>query len=842
MNCKRYSIKETVQTWGGGLSWLCAIIVGWAFIGLSIQFLDELAIMSFSLNDNDAWLSTFAVLLGGSLASWCWICYRTILSPEPAWQKTLWIASFGAGVWWLGASPMFDRSMNYLTRFEYPGAALYHAAHGAAVFSLLGSIWLAHPLVQQIQWSQQKQVYWSPASSIWFNRWVLRGIAFFVVLYGGRVLLPLFSRRIEEPWNYELCHIEHFTKLLLVSVLMLIPFRVLALVNRVWFQFLVWPIFLAGLAMLVYWLWSLAPMVFFESPQRAAQLSSVFLMAFVGVLSSQFWTMNILGFRIVVPRSCKRSAVNETSNEIRVPINRQTRALAYVGTIFVLMTSLTGLTVFRNEIYLASYYVESSNHWNVSRLFAKCQAMCRAHPISDEDFAAWELTGTPLSLEWRNSIRMLVSKSLAESPDWEAFREITEQELPIRFHYVYPISNATEFAANADMPLIKFDQAKRPLYEYVRMNSKYQQIPKKLVVIGGVVTNADMDLLPIPNLEFVGCHFLSDFHWLPTKSKPSRALVFRDCTFEASSFAALTNARTQQRTFVWTDHEHLQLDPARLIDAVLNGVEVEFPNASRDWTPDWLASSVTNTKTTIKLDDSASGRRLNFALPWEFLLGDSPIPPLLSGNIRTDDLGRIVGICWYGFGKRDIPTEDPWKLRERNFEVPWLVISGQELTLDAEPRLTTLLEIIQKSRFIEFVDIVDPKSLDWLSQIDFQSASRPTIVQNANSPLPAAGLVYLPWVESVAIEISNTGTVGDAERVEPAANTDGVEVPDSQKQIIEAYAAWLPALKKLILLTDSESQPSSYEWISKTTGKSIAVELVPSKPTGTWRSSLGLGE
>ncbi len=812
------------------------------FIGLSIQCLDEFAIMSHVLDGNEAWLLSLALLLGGSLAFWLWICYRTVLSPEPPWQRALWIAAFGVGCWLLGSSPMFEHGIGLGQSSDYRRVPLNNAAHGAAAFSLLGSIWLAHPLVQQIQLSQERQVYLKPSSSIWLNRWVFRGLVLLVVVFAGRVLLPLWLRSSHEAWQFELCQPEHFAKLLLVSVLALIPLRVLALVNRVWFQFLVWPVLLLGMAALVLWLWALAPLVFLDSPETAIAFSAVFLISCVGVLCIQLWAMNILGFRVIVPRAIKSSAADWTSNEVRLPIDRQTMALAYVGTMIVLLTCLTGLKVLRKEIFLASYFVESTNQWQTSRLMAKCQAWYHAHPVPAEDAVAWEVRHIPLVYHWDDSIRMLVSRSLAQDPAWDTFRQVADRELPIHFHYVYPISNAREFAASVRSPVIKFDQAKRPLREYVHIHYLYRGIPKQLIVMGGEVTNADLDLLPGNQLEFVGCHFPVDTDFLPREPTPHRKMVFRDCTFEASAFSSLTKARALRRTIVLTEHEKPKIVPSWLIDAVLNGVDIEFPNANHDWTPEWLASNQTTTGKFVRLDVSPRGRRLGFAPPWEILLSDSPIPPLLRGNLRTDEYGQLVGIFWGGFGKRDIPTVDPSKLRERQFEVPWLVISGDELTHEAEHRFATLLEIVQKSRYIEFVDILDPNAIAKLSLINFQNDIRPSIFQQSSSAVQASLLVHLPWVETVVTSIADIKTTLDAENVTNAESSGAIAVPDLREEIIEAHVAALPALKKMIFLTDSESQPASYEWSSEATGKSITIEMIPSNATGTWRSSLGLAE
>ncbi|MDP1563070.1 MAG: hypothetical protein Q8M16_16955 [Pirellulaceae bacterium] len=828
MNFKRYSIKEALQTWGGGLSWLAAIMGGWAIVSLWSHFLDDIAMISSTVKPSREELDFF---VGGILASWCWICIRAVLSPEPTWRKTLWIATFCFGCWWVGSSPLFDHSLSFVSKFDNGGSPLYNVAHGAAAISLLGSIWLAHPLAQQIQWSQERQAYLRTSPSIWLNRWVLRAIVLVVAVYGGRMLLPLVSRASGEPWQFEPCTAEHVAMLILAALLILVPLRVSALVNRVWFQFLVWPFLLSGLAVL-------AVMI---SPEPAEFLVP-FIVPFVAVLCVQFWIINFLRFRVVVPRSLDPSSVNSSCNEVRRPVDQKTMALAYVGAITALLACLTGLTVLKKNVCLVSYRIDSNDPWKTSALVLKCQALYLAHPIPKGDVVAWEMDEAPLRFFRYNSIRMLISKSLAQSPGWEEFRQHAEQELPIRFRYVYPISNATEFVANVGGSLIQFDQAKRPLHEYVRTQNNFPGLAKKIVVIGGVVTNADLDLLTCPKLEFVGCHFSADADFYLRTSAPKNAIVFRDCTFEASSFASLTKFGAQQRIVVLTDHERLKMEPALLIDGVLNGIEVEFPNASNDWTPDWLASNRTSRGMFVSLKSARIGLRLGIAPPWDFLLSEAEIPPLLSGKLRTDDNGQIVGIEWDGFNKRDIPTQDPAKLREREFEIPWLAISGAELTREAEPRLATLIEIMKKSRYIEFVDVLDLKSLAKLSQIDFPNETRPIVIQKDTHSRHANGFEHLPWVETVVSDLSDVEIADESENVANAENTAEVAIPDLCVEIAEANVAVLPKLKKIIFLTKLNNQSASHEWASTATGKSITIEIVPSKPNDTWRSSLGLKE
>jgi hypothetical protein len=829
MSFIRYSIKEAIQTWGGGLIWLSAIMGGWALVSIWSHFLDDVALISSTVTPAKEELN---FLLGGIAASWCWICIRAVLSPEPTWQKTLWIATYCAGCWWLGSSPLFDHSFGFIRGFEYHGSPIFNAAHGTGFILMFGAVWLAHPLVQQILLSTERQALVRSSSTIWLNRWVLRCIVLVAAIYGGRILLPLISRSSIESWEYEPCSTEHIAVLVLVAGSLLLPLRVLAIVNRVWFQFLFWPFLLAGFAFLA----------LLASPVPA-EFHLPFVLPFATVLCVQFWIANILRFRVVVPRSLDASSVDPKIDDARRPIDRKTMALAYSGATAALLIWLTGLTVLKENVCLSAYRIASSDPWKTSKLVLKCKTFYLAHPIPKEDVLAWEIEEAPLQINYDDSIQMLVSKSLSESPEWEAFHQVAERELPIRFRYVYPISNAADFAANVGGSVIQFDQAKRPLREYVRMQNNFPSVAGKIVVIGGVITNADLDLLPSPNLEFVGCHFLADAEFYPRASTSRSAILFRDCKFEASAYTSLTESRSRQRNIVMTDHEKPSIDPDWLIDGVVNGIEIEFPNASSDWTPEWLAASRTNRGMFVALNISRVGLRLGLAPPWDFLLSESPKPPLLSGKLRTDNLGQIVGIHWDGFSKREIPIQTvPEKLRERDFTVPWLVISGSELTAESEPRLATLVEIIKKSRFVRFEDIIDPTALAKLSEIYFENETPPAVIQYAGSLFGAPGIEWFPWVETVVsdrIDLDFKSISQDL--ANPDSNVQG-SIPEECLAEVKANAAALPRLKKVIFLVNSETTPASFTWTEERTGKSVLVELVPTKPDGTWQSALGLAE
>ena len=67
MKFRQLSLMVALRTWGPGLSWILAILVAWLFLGLTVQFLDEFAIVEPLVIRNGAWLNAFAILLGGTL-------------------------------------------------------------------------------------------------------------------------------------------------------------------------------------------------------------------------------------------------------------------------------------------------------------------------------------------------------------------------------------------------------------------------------------------------------------------------------------------------------------------------------------------------------------------------------------------------------------------------------------------------------------------------------------------------------------------------------------------------------------------------------------------------------
>lgn len=834
---RRYSIRQALQTWGEGLSWLAAILVGWLFFGLLVQILEEQTITSMARIRSITWATILAVLIFGTPAAWLWICFRAVFSSQSTSKTALWLAVFGVGCWWLGASPLLDHSLTLGRSEDYRGESVYNLKHAAILLLVLGLIWIAHPLVHEIQWSQRRQAVLSPPKSVWLNRWVRRGMVIVPVAFAWKILAPQQWLDSSETWEYEFCQTDHLVLPLLAVSLLLVSFRITALVNRTWFQCVAWPLLLVGASVVAWFL--LVYLELLES-QFTLPLTLLLIAPSFGVLCFHLWFMNALGFRLVVPRVLNSSSTGLAEGCDRVSIDRRTMAFAYTGSAVALLSCLAGLTLLRNEVFIAAYFIESDNQRETSRVIAECQAWYRDFPITEADFLAYETRTTPIEYVDKKLIRMLVSRSLAAAPGWDQFRQDAEQEAPIQFYYLYPISNETEFSANIDLSLIVFDQAKRPLREYVPANSVYGRFPGKSIVVGGEVTDADLKLLPSLTMEFVSCQFPADTHFDLPESVVNREIVLRDCTIAPSAMAALASARTLQRTIIVTDHQRPVSNPDLLIDAVLHGIEVEFPNANREWLPEWLMHEHNSRGRLVQVRNDLVGRRLSIAPPWELLHNDSPFPASMSGRLKTDEEGRIKEIYWGGFTEKDTPTEDSASLRARKFRVPSLVISASELfdnsSVAATSRLTTLFEVIKKSDVVEFVDILDPTVIAKLSIIDFPGDSRPAIFRRSPRSLSESWLQHLPWVDTVVTDVSDLAVITKDE-IDAHLQQSEAEVTSIVFEEIRSCAAVLPNLERMIFLTNRDGQPYSFEWLSGNAGESIKIELIPSEPNSTWHPS-----
>lgn len=820
MKFRQLSLMVALRTWGPGLSWILAILVAWFFLGLTVQFLDEFAIVEPLVIRNGTWLNAFAILLGGTLGSWCWICYRLVLSAEPVWQRSVWVGAFLLGCYWLAATPFFDEWRATMLFYETAESNIYNFHHLAAVLAIIGAIWLVHPLFQEIQWSQSRETSRKPSRTVWLNRWVLRGVAVAVTVYGGRAILYLVSNTRIEEWQLELCQPAHFAIVVVAAMLMMLPLRLLAITQVVWVQCLLWTVMVALLCFVVFhrWAFALEPLLGGTRPARA--FAAAFLLGVMGVLCLQQWSMGLLGFRVVVPRT--GNAVLTASNvHESLRAERKTMRLACVGTVVLLLGSVTGLTAFRQQFFLASFCIEPIDQMHVSRFFAQCQAWCRSHPIREEDRRFLAGQHGPLQMRYSNDqvLNMMVTKSMNEAPHWEAFRQTAEQEFPMSFSYVFPISNADELAGNREFPVIWFDQEKIPLHTYVTRQLMEANAAEELIVTGGEVTTADLQWLSGAKLRFEECRFPMETDFEHASETMASLVEFHDCQFAAGAFSSLLEAQKIQRTLLFTEHAEPIVDPKLLMEAIYHGVEVIFKDLNEDSSPEWLANELANRGSYVRTERGASGLSFRIAFPWDLLVQSVDFPPSLAGSFQTNVDGKLLGIYWGNFGDRDIPTTELRELRERPFEVPWLVISGSELTLRAEPRLATLYEIARKSRFIEFTDLTDPTAITAVADLDVREDRRPVILNREPSEGLELQLQHLPWVQTVVL----------------------VDVvPETLENVIESHVNHIPALTKLVLLDPRCTQQTSYEWRSAKLNKAIQVEVVPLKAASDWRASLGL--